>query len=47
MLGIQYRNPNDFFRLFPKYLKVEAPYVMLQRTVTQADGFRDGATLLS
>jgi hypothetical protein len=48
MLGIVgFRNPNDFFRLFPKYFKVEAPVVMLKNTVTQADGYRDGASLLA
>ena len=47
MLGIQYKNANDFFRLYPKYFKVDAPYVLLKRTVTQADGYRDGASLLS
>ena len=48
MLGVPgFKNANDFFRLYPKYFTVEAPVVMLKNTVTHADGYRDGAALLS
>jgi hypothetical protein len=49
MLGLSgfRRNPNDFFRLFPRIFKVEPPTVSLQPGVTQADGYRDGASLVA
>ena len=48
MLGVAgFKNANEFFRLFPKYFKVEAPVVMLKNTVTHDDGYKDGATLLA
>jgi hypothetical protein len=48
MLGVPgFKNANEFFRLFPKYFKVEAPVVMLKPSVRYEDGYKDGATLLA
>lgn len=46
MIGANFKNANEFFRLFPKYFTVEPPATLLKRTVTHADGYRDGASLL-